>query len=175
MREQYRLTLRVITSPFMHVCVYLNRKKTSKGSSGPKPSVGTTWCTVIDVGGKLRRPLWVFKTPNVARTNVVKWTFIWPRSQYCLSYSAYYSGVIQECEMVESPQILTLVVKRFNFDPHSMSSVKSDCIVAVPPVLQTQVSNGVKSFSFHTIDMHDGKTKESVHQATLRKHKRTEQ
>ncbi|XP_037613997.1 ubiquitin carboxyl-terminal hydrolase 47-like [Sebastes umbrosus] len=40
------------------------------------------------------------------------------------------------CEMVEFPQILTLLLKRFDFDYNTMSHVKSDRCVDVPRTLQ---------------------------------------
>ena len=43
--------------------------------------------------------------------------------------------------MVEAPQILTLLLKRFDFDYSSMSHVKSDCCVNVSSELQLKARN----------------------------------
>ncbi|KAI3376349.1 hypothetical protein L3Q82_016833 [Scortum barcoo] len=40
------------------------------------------------------------------------------------------------CEMVKSPQILTLLLKRFDFNYYTMSHFKSNCCVDVPLTLQ---------------------------------------
>ncbi|XP_028285285.1 ubiquitin carboxyl-terminal hydrolase 47-like [Parambassis ranga] len=41
------------------------------------------------------------------------------------------------CTMETSPPILTLLLKRFDFDYTTMSHVKSDCCVEVPPTINT--------------------------------------
>lgn len=46
------------------------------------------------------------------------------------------SCVIQSCEMVEAPQILILLLKRFVFDYNTGLHSKSDCCVEVPCELQ---------------------------------------
>ena len=40
---------------------------------------------------------------------------------------------------MEAPQILTLLLKRFDFDYNTMSDVKSDCCVDVSSELQLKV------------------------------------
>ncbi|XP_069575060.1 ubiquitin carboxyl-terminal hydrolase 47-like [Brachyistius frenatus] len=42
------------------------------------------------------------------------------------------------CELVDFPHILTLLLKRFDFDYDTMSHVKSNCCVDVPHTLQTK-------------------------------------
>lgn len=49
--------------------------------------------------------------------------------------------VTQACEMVQSPQILTLLLKRFFFDGSTMSYLKSNRCVDVPRVIETEVGN----------------------------------
>ncbi len=61
--------------------------------------------------------------------------------QYCWTKSVVFNDlphVIQGCEMVKSPQILILLLKRFDFDFHTMSHFKSDCCVEVPCALQRE-------------------------------------
>lgn len=53
------------------------------------------------------------------------------------------SCVIQGCEMVKSPQILTLLLKRFDFDYNTMSHFKSQCCVDVPLTLQIKARESI--------------------------------
>lgn len=45
----------------------------------------------------------------------------------------------QEYQMKDYPEILTLLLKRFQFDYNRMDYVKIDCYVEVPYTLQTAV------------------------------------
>ncbi|CAK6952975.1 ubiquitin carboxyl-terminal hydrolase 47-like isoform X2 [Scomber scombrus] len=56
---------------------------------------------------------------------------------YCKECNTF-KDANKECEMVTFPQILTLLLKRFDFDYTTMSHVKSDCCVDVPRTLQTE-------------------------------------
>lgn len=47
---------------------------------------------------------------------------------------------IQECELVQTPVILTLLLKRFTFDPEQQSYVKLHCDVDVPQTLHIEVN-----------------------------------
>ncbi|XP_073331734.1 uncharacterized protein [Pagrus major] len=48
------------------------------------------------------------------------------------------TGATSGCEMVKAPQILILLVKRFDFDYNTRSHFKSDCCVEVPCELQSK-------------------------------------
>lgn len=52
----------------------------------------------------------------------------------------------QACKMVHHPEILTLLLKRFEFDYHRMTYVKINCSVDVPHKLQTEVTTKLSLF-----------------------------
>ena len=55
------------------------------------------------------------------------------------------SCVVQRCEMVEAPQILILLLKRFDLDRNTRSHFKSHCCVKVPGELQLKVRKSLFS------------------------------
>ncbi|XP_059211523.1 ubiquitin carboxyl-terminal hydrolase 47-like [Centropristis striata] len=69
----------------------------------------------------------------------------------------------KECEMVEDPQILTLLLKRFDFDYNTTSIVKSDCFVKVPRELQTKK----KTYSLYGVVDHMGSLSGGHYTATI--------
>lgn len=116
------------TKSFVSVC--LIRKQTLRGFLTKAISEETTWCSAKHVERKQRRTAWVEPEDKLTR-----WVW-WAKH----AASAHDSCVVQECQMEESPQILTLLLKRFDFDYRTMSHVKSQRCVGVPPVLHTEVS-----------------------------------
>ncbi|XP_035798652.2 ubiquitin carboxyl-terminal hydrolase 47-like isoform X1 [Amphiprion ocellaris] len=68
------------------------------------------------------------------------------------------------CEMVESPHILILLLKRFVFDYNIMSDVKSDCSVDVPQEIETQG----KKYKLYGIVNHMGSLTGGHYTATVR-------
>ncbi|XP_070785700.1 uncharacterized protein [Enoplosus armatus] len=67
------------------------------------------------------------------------------------------------CEMVKSPQILTLLLKRFDFDYNTMSHVKSHCYVDVPCILQTKN----KTYKLYGMVNHMGSLRGGHYTATI--------
>ncbi|XP_041820941.1 ubiquitin carboxyl-terminal hydrolase 33-like isoform X2 [Chelmon rostratus] len=67
------------------------------------------------------------------------------------------------CEMVECPQILTVLLKRFDFDHSTMSYVKSDCYVDVPFLLQLKN----KTYSLYGMVNHMGSLRGGHYTATI--------
>ncbi|XP_070785922.1 ubiquitin carboxyl-terminal hydrolase 47-like [Enoplosus armatus] len=67
------------------------------------------------------------------------------------------------CEMVKSPQILTLLLKRFDFDYDTMSHVKSNCYVDVPHALQ--IKN--KTYKLYGMVNHMGSLRGGHYTATV--------
>ncbi|KAM3590011.1 uncharacterized protein V6R79_001877 [Siganus canaliculatus] len=70
---------------------------------------------------------------------------------------------ISVCEMEKSPQILILLLKRFDFDYYFMSYVKSDCRVDVPRTLQTEE----KEYELYGIVHHMGSLRFGHYMATI--------
>ncbi|XP_067436422.1 ubiquitin carboxyl-terminal hydrolase 47-like [Thunnus thynnus] len=68
------------------------------------------------------------------------------------------------CEMVKFPQILTLLLKRFDFDYNTMSHVKSDCCVHVSRTLQ--IKN--KKYELYGVVNHMGSLRGGHYTATIR-------
>ncbi|XP_044039315.1 ubiquitin carboxyl-terminal hydrolase 17-like [Siniperca chuatsi] len=64
-------------------------------------------------------------------------------------------------EMVKSPQILTLLLKRFDFDYNTMSHVKSNCCVDVPRELQRE------TYKLYGMVNHMGSLKGGHYTATI--------
>ncbi|XP_059211237.1 ubiquitin carboxyl-terminal hydrolase 47-like isoform X2 [Centropristis striata] len=69
----------------------------------------------------------------------------------------------KECEMVEDPQILALLLKRFDIDYNTMSYVKSDCKVNVPHTLKTKN----KRYSLYGMVNHMGSLSGGHYTATI--------
>ncbi|XP_027143692.1 ubiquitin carboxyl-terminal hydrolase 47-like [Larimichthys crocea] len=67
------------------------------------------------------------------------------------------------CEMEKSPQILVLLLKRFDFDYNTMSDVKSDCWVEVPRALQ--IKN--KKYKLYGMVNHMGSLRGGHYTATI--------
>ncbi|XP_045898818.1 ubiquitin carboxyl-terminal hydrolase 47-like, partial [Micropterus dolomieu] len=72
-------------------------------------------------------------------------------------------GAKTGCEMVKSPQILILLLKRFDFDYNTMSHVKSDCCVAVP--CELQIKN--KTYKLYGMVNHMGSLRGGHYTATI--------
>ncbi|XP_031647804.1 ubiquitin carboxyl-terminal hydrolase 47-like isoform X2 [Oncorhynchus kisutch] len=68
------------------------------------------------------------------------------------------------CKMVHHPEILTLLLKRFEFDYHGMTYVKVNCSVDVPHKLQTE--NG--AYELYAIVDHEGSLRSGHYTATIR-------
>ncbi|XP_049922542.1 ubiquitin carboxyl-terminal hydrolase 47-like [Epinephelus moara] len=67
------------------------------------------------------------------------------------------------CEMVTYPQILTLLLKRFDFDYSTMSDVKSNCRVDVPRTLQRKD----KEYKLYGMVNHIGSLRGGHYTATI--------
>ncbi|XP_070849584.1 uncharacterized protein [Chaetodon trifascialis] len=67
------------------------------------------------------------------------------------------------CEMVEQPQILTLLLKRFDFDDYTMSYVKLGCCVEVPSLLQLKD----KKYKLYGMVNHSGSLRGGHYTATI--------
>ncbi|KAL3046298.1 hypothetical protein OYC64_004330 [Pagothenia borchgrevinki] len=68
-----------------------------------------------------------------------------------------------ECDMDTFPQILVLLLKRFEFDFNTMSDIKSDCCVDVPYTLQKKD----KKYSLYGMVNHYGSLRGGHYTATL--------
>ncbi|XP_032364870.1 ubiquitin carboxyl-terminal hydrolase 47, partial [Etheostoma spectabile] len=71
------------------------------------------------------------------------------------------------CNMVTFPQILTLLLRRFDFDYNKMSHFKSDCCVAVPLELP-QLENQNNNYELYGIVNHMGSLRGGHYTATIR-------
>ncbi|XP_028285602.1 uncharacterized protein LOC114451222 [Parambassis ranga] len=67
------------------------------------------------------------------------------------------------CTMETSPPILTLLLKRFDFDYTTMSHVKSDCCVEVPPTINT----AQKKYELYAMVNHMGSISGGHYTATV--------
>lgn len=71
-----------------------------------------------------------------------------------------------ECEMVACPQVLILLLKRFDFDFNTMSDVKSNSCVDVPFTVQTEK----KSYKLYGMVNHMGSLRGGHYNATVLSH-----
>ncbi|XP_076581254.1 uncharacterized protein LOC143317158 [Chaetodon auriga] len=67
------------------------------------------------------------------------------------------------CEMVEHPQILTLLLKRFDYDDYTMTYVKLGCCVEVPSLLQLKD----KKYRLYGMVNHSGSLRGGHYTATI--------
>ncbi|KAM8747846.1 uncharacterized protein AB9X84_015730 isoform 1-T1 [Acanthopagrus schlegelii] len=73
------------------------------------------------------------------------------------------TGATSRCEMVEAPQILILLLKRFDFDHNTGSHVKSHCCVEVPCELQLKK----KTYKLYGMVNHMGSIRGGHYTATV--------
>ncbi|KAM8747845.1 uncharacterized protein AB9X84_015729 [Acanthopagrus schlegelii] len=73
------------------------------------------------------------------------------------------TGATSRCEMVEAPQILILLLKRFDFDYITRSHFKSDCCVEVPCELQLET----KTYKLYGMVNHMGSIRGGHYTATV--------
>ncbi|CAB1345339.1 unnamed protein product, partial [Coregonus sp. 'balchen'] len=69
-------------------------------------------------------------------------------------------------KMLHHPEILTLQLKRFEFDDHSMSYVKKDCCVDIPHTLQTKNCD----YELYAVVDHVGSLRGGHYTATIKSH-----
>ncbi|XP_030287785.1 uncharacterized protein LOC115590542 [Sparus aurata] len=73
------------------------------------------------------------------------------------------TGETSRCEMVEAPQVLILLLKRFDFDYNTRSHFKSDCCVEVP--CELQLKN--KTYKLYGMVNHMGSIRGGHYTATV--------
>ncbi|XP_029310883.1 ubiquitin carboxyl-terminal hydrolase 21-like isoform X2 [Cottoperca gobio] len=94
----------------------------------------------------------IFQTKSFSEDNLV----------YCNGCQKK-TGATSGCEMEKHPQILTLLVKRFDLDPVTMSHVKSNRCVDVPRALQSKN----KEYKLYGMVNHVGSLRGGHYTATI--------